>query len=49
MPARLLQPLAVVSGCNFGMASNLLPDGLMQTLSLMNIVFPIYCNSVLNN
>ena len=47
---KLLHPLTVVGGCNFCMASNLLLDSLMQTLlSFMNIVFPIYCNSVLNN
>ena len=45
-----LHPLAVVDGCNFCMGSNLLLNGLMQTLlSFMNIVFPIYCNSVLNS
>ena len=47
---KLLHPLTVVSGCNFYIASNLLLNGLMQTLlSFMNIVLPIYCNSVLNN
>ena len=50
IPVKLLHPLAVVGGCNFCMASNLLLNSLMQTLlSSMNIVFPIYCNSVLNN
>ena len=42
IPAKLLCPLAVVGGCSFCMASNLLLNGLMQTLlSFMNIVFPM--------
>ena len=40
----------VVGGCSFCMASILLLHGLTQIfLFFMNIVFPMYCNSVLNN
>ena len=50
IPAKLLHVLAVVGGCNFCMASNLLLNGFTQTLlSLMNIVLPMYCNSNLYN
>ena len=49
-PTKLLHPLTIVGGCNFCIASNLLLSGLMQILiSFMNIVFPMYCNYVLNN
>ena len=48
--AKLPQPFGVFGGHNFCMASSLLLNGLMQTfMSFMNIMFPIYCNSVLNN
>ena len=50
IPTKLLLPLTVVGGHNFCIASNLLLNGLMQTLlSCINIVLPMYCNSVLNN
>ena len=50
IPAKLLQLFSVVSGHNFCMTLSLLLNGLMQTfLSFMNIMFPMYCNSVLNN
>ena len=50
IPVKLLHPLTVVGGCNFCMASNPLLNGLTHTLlSFMNIVLPIYCNSVLND
>ena len=50
IPAKLLHPLTVVGGCYFWIASNLLLNRLMQTLlSCINIMLPIYCNSVLNN
>ena len=50
MHMKLLHPLIVVGGWNFCIASNLLLNGLRQTLlSFMNIVLPMYGNSVLNN
>ena len=49
IPAKHLQPFGVVGGHSFCMASSPLHNGLTQTfLSLMNIMFPIYCDSVLN-
>ena len=48
IPAKLLHPLTVTGGFNFLTASNLLHKGLMYSLlSLINIVFSIYCNSFL--
>ena len=50
IPAKLFHCLAVVGAFIFCITSNLLHKGFTQTLlSFMNIVFPIYCNSVLNN
>ena len=50
IPIKLLHPLTVVGGYNFCIASHLLLNGLIQTLLyFINIVFPMYCNSVLNN
>ena len=49
IPVSLLYPLAVVGGCNFYMASNLLLNGLMQILLLFMNIVSIYCNSILNN
>ena len=50
IPAKLLQPLAVVGGCNFCIAYNLFLNGLTQTLlSFIKIVLPMYCKSVLNS
>ena len=50
IPAKLLQLFGVVGYHNFYMPSSLLLKGLMKTfLSFMNIMFPMYCNSVLNN
>ena len=47
---KLLQTFGVVGNCNFCMAWRLLLNGLTQTfLSFINIMFPMYCNSVLNN
>ena len=50
-PAILLQPFWVIEGFNFWIASNLLLNGFTHTLLsfIKKIVFPIYCNSVLNN
>ena len=45
---KLLHPFTVAGSCNFCIASNLLHNGLTQTLlSFINIMLPIYCNSVL--
>ena len=50
IPAKCLQPFGVVGGCSFCTASNLLLKGLTQTfLSFINMMFLMYCNSVLNN
>ena len=50
IPAKLQQPLTFGGGFNCCIASILLLMGLTCTcLSFMNIVLPIYCNSVLNN
>ena len=50
MPAKLLQPFWFIGGFNFWIASSLLLRGFTQTLfSLMKMVLPMYCNSVLNN
>ena len=50
IPVKPQQPFGVVGSFNFCIASNLLLNGLTQTfLSFINIVFPMYCNSVLNN
>ena len=50
IPEKLLQPFGVVGGHNFCMALNLLLNSLMQTfLSFMNIMFPMYSISDLNN
>ena len=50
IPVKLLQPIGVVGSVNFCMAYNLLLNGLTQTfLSFINITFPLYCNSALNN
>ena len=47
---KLLQPFWVVGGFSFLITSSLLLNGFTQTLfSLMKIVLPIYCNSVLNS
>ena len=50
IPMKLLHPLTAVGGCNFCITSNLLLNGFMHTLlSFINIVLPMYCNSVLKN
>ena len=50
IPVKLLQPFGVVGSHKFCMALSLLLNGLTQTfLSFMNIMFPMYYNSVLNN
>ena len=50
MPVKLLQPFWFVGGFNFWIASSMLLRGFTQTLfSLMKMVLPMYCNSVLNN
>ena len=50
MPAKLLQPFWFVGGFNFCISSSLFFNGLTHTLlSLMKMVFPMYCISVLNN
>ena len=50
MPVKLPQPFWLIGGFNFWIASSLLCHGFTHTiLSLMKIVFPIYCSSVLNN
>ena len=47
---KLLQPLTVVGSFSFWVASNLLLNSLTNTLlSLMNMEFPIYCNSFLKD
>ena len=49
IPVKLLHPFGVVGRCNFCIASNLFLHNLTQTfLSFINIMFPMYCNSVLN-
>ena len=49
-PAKLLQTFWFVEGFNFWIVSSLLLRGFTQTLfSLMMMVLPMYCNSVLNN
>ena len=50
IPAKLLQTFGIIGSCSFCIASHLLLKGLTQTfLSFINIMFPMYCNSVLNN
>ena len=50
MPVKLLHPFGILGSSNFNIASILLQRDLTHTfLSFINIVFPIYCNSVLNN
>ena len=50
MPTKLLQPFWFIWGFSFWIASNLLLRGFTQTLfSLVKMVLPMYCNSVLNN
>ena len=50
LPAKLLQPFAMVGGCRFCIASNLFPKGFTHTfLFQINISLPMYCRLVLNN
>ena len=50
IPTKLLQPLMVVGGFNFWIASSLLLNGFTHyLLSFIYMVFPIYRNSVLKN
>ena len=50
IPVKLLHCLAVAGAFIFCITSNQLHKGFTQTLlSFINIVFPIYCNSVLNS
>ena len=50
IPVKLLQPFGVFGSYSFCIASNLLLKGLTQTFqSVINMMFPKYCNSVLNN
>ena len=50
MPAKCLHPFGVFGASNFNMASILFLNGLMHTfLSFINMMFSIYCNSILNN
>ena len=49
-PAKLLQPFWFLGCFSLWIASILLLSGFTQTLfSLMKMVLPMYCNSVLNN
>ena len=50
IPMKLLCLFGVVGGGSFCIASNLLLKGFdTNFLSFINITFPMYCNSVLNN
>ena len=50
IPVKPLQSFDVVGGSNICIALSLLLNCLTQTfLSFMNVMFPMYCNSVLNN